>query len=156
MFVTTFFLAIASVLGIGIEPPLQTPPVSITEVVAPTSTVEYLSPESPHLLTVAVDDQKEHTEVAIPASPTYCSCVLYVQSLGGKVSGNAINVIPTHFTPTAGDIAVMRYPGNVGHVAMVTKVEDSGFWITEANYHSCKKTERFIKNDYNRLVGFTR
>lgn len=153
MFVTTFFLTIASILGIGIEPPLQTPPVSITYEVAPTSTVEYLTPESPHLLTVV--DDKEHETVTAPVT-TYCSCVRYVQSLGGKVSGNAINVIPTHFTPSEGDIAIMRYPNNVGHVAMVTKVEDSGFWITEANYHSCKKTERFIRNDYNRLVGFTK
>lgn len=151
MFVTTFFLTIASVLGIGIEPPLQPPPVTV--LVAPTSTFEYLTPESPHLLTTV--DEKDHV---IPTAPvtTYCSCVRYVQSLGGKVSGNAINVIPTHFTPSEGDIAIMRYPNNVGHVALVTKVEDSGFWITEANYHSCKKTERFISNDYRRLIGFTR
>jgi len=146
--VTYVVLTIASILGppveVTAEPPLYEPqyvevPVAHQEEVTDDKDVPTEAPE-----------QKE---VEVPEG-TYCSCVLYLQSLGKDVRGDAYNATTTHSEPSVGDIAVMRYPGQLGHVALVTAVTADGFWVTESNYKKCQKTERFIPNDYPRLVGF--
>ena len=51
-----------------------------------------------------------------------------------------------------GSVAVFQY--NLPHVAYVVDMDETGFWVSEANYEPCKVGTRFIKWNDPKLVGF--
>lgn len=55
-------------------------------------------------------------------------------------------------TPFVGAVAIFQYKEK--HIALVTKLDEKGFYIKEANYIAGEYGTRFIPWDYPRLVGF--
>jgi len=83
-----------------------------------------------------------------------CECVRYARSLGVEIPYNlhAIGLQPNS-PPVENGLALFRYK-NFYHVGVITLLEETGFWIIEANYKKCKVTERFIYYDDPALRGF--
>lgn len=48
---------------------------------------------------------------------------------------------------------MFNYDG-VYHVAYVSKLENNGFWVKEANFKKCQKGERFVEWGNYALIGF--
>ncbi len=83
-----------------------------------------------------------------------CSCVSYVRSLVPEAPRkDAINYKP-NAAPAVGSVAIFRYKNGVGHVAFVTALYSTGFFISEANYHHCKVDDRWVAYNDPALRGF--
>lgn len=85
----------------------------------------------------------------------YCSCVLYAKSQTGFTQsvGNARNWPKNSKTPMVGGVVVTN-ESRAGHVAIITKIEDSLLFIQEANYSRCKLSSRTINVRDPRIIGF--
>lgn len=85
------------------------------------------------------------------------SCVEYAhQTLGIKQSiGYAKNQPINSKTPVENSIVVTTEGKGTGHLAIVTKVEDSGIYVKESNYVSGRITSgRFIAFDSGKIKGY--
>lgn len=83
-----------------------------------------------------------------------CSCVRAVRSFGANIpyDTDAENIEPNSEIEV-GAVAIFKTV-NYSHIAIVTNIKDSTFWVKEANYLKCQITEREINFDDERLVGF--
>lgn len=81
-----------------------------------------------------------------------CSCVVYAQSRGLAVSGNADDILPNS-PPIVGGGILFQYP-QAGHIALIRNITDTGFIIEESNYKRCKKTERLVDFNDKYIRGF--
>lgn len=54
--------------------------------------------------------------------------------------------------PSVGVVAIFQYSEK--HIALVTSLEEKGFWVKEANFEPAKIGKRFIQWNDPRLVGF--
>ncbi len=93
------------------------------------------------------------------ADSTLCSCVRFAASIVRGVPLVDAIFFPTFGTrtyPAVGRVAMFKYGAGVleSHVAVVTELEDAGFWVEEGNWRHCQKTTRFIQWDEPSLVGF--
>ena len=87
------------------------------------------------------------------SEPVECSCVAYLTSLGIKLPlGDAIDITPNS-TPHVGGIALFTY-GKLGHVALITSIDDTGFTVKEGNYHRCQQDTRYVLWTDAHLTGF--
>jgi hypothetical protein len=41
-----------------------------------------------------------------------------------------------------------------GHIAVITSITDTGYWVKEGDYIDCEITERFVEFDDYRIIGF--
>ena len=91
------------------------------------------------------------TRIELPKKSIYCSCVLYARYYSGRlIYGNANTQKPTKFSnPQVNDWVLF---GN--HVAVVVKVDGETLTIIEANYSSCRVTNRTINVNDKSIVGF--
>lgn len=127
------------------EPPLPAPQVEERPLAyVEAHYVEYIPPPPPTPLPVK----------PVPKSK-YCSCVLYVKSLINTTErwGYARDVKATSQEPAIGKV-VLTKESRLGHVALITEVEETRFKVTEANYHRCKKSERWISKDNPLIRGY--
>lgn len=83
-----------------------------------------------------------------------CSCVRAVRSFGVDIPYGVNAVDFESNTEICVGVVVILRTTDYSHVAMVTAIEETGFWIKEGNYVKCKITERFIDFDDYRLKGF--
>lgn len=90
---------------------------------------------------------------AYAASGQLCSCVVYARTI---VADLPLVRTPADLSPntTASPGVAVLLDYNVPHIAVVTRVEHEGFWITEANFHKCARGERFILWTDPALRGF--
>lgn len=87
----------------------------------------------------------------------YCSCVSHVRAITGTNTG-IIGVARNHpinsQTPEVGAIVVLA-EGSIGHVAVVTSVNEESITLDEANYAHCQRTTgRTLKRTSSRIRGF--
>lgn len=80
------------------------------------------------------------------------NCVSYIK-LFMKLPKMA-DIVP-NTTPAIGSVAIFQY-GKLKHIALVTKLEETGFFIKEANYIPALVGTRFVKWNDPRLKGFFR
>ena len=80
-----------------------------------------------------------------------CNCWLYVNNRLPYM------VRMKNFQPNSealvGGITI-EYFGDLKHVALITEVTETGIWVEESNYDSCKTGIRFIPFTKSSLVGF--
>lgn len=83
-----------------------------------------------------------------------CSCIRAVRSWGVKIpyGMNAEDIEP-NTEIEIGAVAIFREK-NGGHIGVVTRIGEKGFWIKEANYVECEITERWISFEDKRLIGY--
>ena len=90
-------------------------------------------------------------ETLIPAT---CSCIKTARNLGIDIPYDTeADDLKSNTTIFVGALALFKYP-NFSHVAVVTKLEASGFWVHEGNYKLCEMTKRFILYNDPALRGF--
>ncbi len=91
--------------------------------------------------------------------PQYCSCVAglreYIPSTP-HVDARWFQTFGYRTTPAVGRVAMFNYgPGDERqHVAYISKIEDTGFWVKDWNWKPCQKLTHFIKWDDPAIVGF--
>lgn len=107
----------------------------------------------PHRVFAAFEIPEITLLIDKPYNQIFCSCITYLKSLGKTVSGDAWNLQPNTGIHE-GAIALFHYSNRLGHAALVTKIENEGFFISEVNFRKCAYTERFIKWNYYALYGF--
>lgn len=85
-----------------------------------------------------------------------CSCILYIQSRGIPISGDAKDLVPNWKGEVyKGDIALFYFPTtNIYHAALVEEVYIGAFLVSEANFVEGEITERVIRKDDPFLRGF--
>lgn len=87
---------------------------------------------------------------------TGCSCIQTAKALGVKVSGNAKDLKPNS-SPKVGGLILMKY-GEVYHVAVIMEIIPTSygqlFKVREGNYQKCKITEREIRSDDRKILGY--
>lgn len=83
-----------------------------------------------------------------------CSCVRAVRSWGVDLPYgiNAEDIEP-NTEIEIGVVAIFNEKSG-GHIGLVTRIGEKGFWVKESNYVKCEITERFIDFDDYRLVGY--
>lgn len=83
-----------------------------------------------------------------------CSCIRAVRSWGVEIpyGMNAEDIKP-NIDIEIGAVAIFREKDG-GHIGVVTKIGEKGFWIKESNYVECEITERFIDYTDYRLIGY--
>src|SRR3990167_3421056 len=88
--------------------------------------------------------------------PATCSCVKTARNLGANIPyGVDAGDLKANAHPGLGALALFRYSSGA-HVAVITEIQEDGFFVKEGNFELCKLTCRFIQwNDLN-LVGFWR
>ena len=82
---------------------------------------------------------------------TVCSCVQFAKALGVKIPRglSAWDLLP-NTTPGIGKLVLI----NGNHVAVITKIEGTGFWVREANWRPCTTGSRFILWNSKSIRGF--
>ncbi len=97
---------------------------------------------------VAADKAKQTTS-------GFCSCVNFAKRLTGYASvvGAAKNWPTNIDRATVGGVVVLKESVS-GHVAYITSVSDNSFTVAEANYISCKKSNRVISLTDPEIIGF--
>ena len=88
-----------------------------------------------------------------------CNCVIWAR---GKVPSlpyglwtlNDKKKIINAQNPKKGNVAIMNVGGNVGHVSFVKYVGKNHLTIQEANYKSCKISERHDTAKALKIVGY--
>ncbi len=94
----------------------------------------------------------------LPSESNSCNCVLfarhYVPSLpfGLWTLGDKKKIINA-YTPTVGNVAIMSV-GLWGHVGIVTGISGNIITIKEANYKTCKITERAGMATELKIIGY--
>lgn len=87
---------------------------------------------------------------------SFCSCVTYARYKSGINTGSvgyARNWPINSVTPRPGGVVVTR-EGRVGHVGVVTSVNDNSINIIEANYVRCRLTERTLPLNSSVIRGY--
>jgi hypothetical protein len=86
-----------------------------------------------------------------PSQSLYCSCVLYARYYTGRqIFGNANTLHPDKTSnPKVGDWVIFW-----NHVAVIVDIRDDSYLIKEANYFKCALSEREIKIDDPKILGF--
>jgi hypothetical protein len=88
-----------------------------------------------------------------------CNCVLFARSIVkslpyGLWTIKDKNRIINSQKPEKGDVAIMSVGLPVGHVGVVMKVGSNHLTIKEANFKSCKITERHDTKRNLKIVGY--
>jgi hypothetical protein len=88
-----------------------------------------------------------------------CNCVLYARSIVkslpfGLWTIKEKNRIINSQKPEKGDVAIMNIGLPTGHVGVVEKVGSNHLTIKEANFKSCKITERHDTIKNFKITGF--
>lgn len=84
--------------------------------------------------------------------------MVYLQTVKGysHITGDAIDLIPTHFkNPKSGDVIIFHYP-TVGHAAYIEAVMPKAYYISEWNYYEGEYSERVIMKNDPHIHGFIR
>lgn len=84
------------------------------------------------------------------------NCVMYAKFVTGHLNeswGIPKKMVPTSPIPYVGGI-VITTEGPVGHVAVITKIEDSVLYLKEANYVPSQITTRVLKMDSPVIRGY--
>ena len=86
--------------------------------------------------------------------PTHCSCIKGLRMRGVKIPYNTdASDLEPNATPAVGRLALFDYNG-LAHVALITKIEETGFWVKESNYSACREGKRFVKWNDKSSRGF--
>lgn len=85
-----------------------------------------------------------------------CSCIRSARSFGADIPSetDAINLEPNTGISLGVVVIFLTDDKEVRHVAVVTNIEEEGFWVKEGNYVKCEITERYISFDDHRIIGF--
>lgn len=80
-----------------------------------------------------------------------CNCGIFARNRGLNFKPvEYVEELEPNGRPMIGGGVLFTY----GHLAVITKIEEDGFWIIESNYRRCKVSERFIKWGDNTIKGF--
>lgn len=82
---------------------------------------------------------------------TACNCFSLVKTKIKNLPRMA-DIYPNS-VPDVGKVAIFYY-GSVKHVAYITKITGTGFWVLEANYEPCLIEKRFVSYADRALVGY--
>lgn len=89
--------------------------------------------------------------VVIKEDPIACNCYAYVRS---KIPTLPLaNLVKPNTTPHIGAVAIFDYDG-LPHYGIISKLTDSGFYLTDSNYVHCKYLTHFISWSDKAIVGF--
>lgn len=83
------------------------------------------------------------------------NCYLYVKSIYPTLP--LANRIVSNTTPYIGAVAFFEYgkkDGDLPHYAVVTKLEDKGFWVKDTNFGGPGYRTHFVEWSDTRLRGF--
>jgi hypothetical protein len=83
------------------------------------------------------------------------SCMVALNYWGVRVSGNAMDLVP-NTQPAVGVVALFKYGDGVNqhHAALITDIEENGFWVRETNFKRGQETRRFVSWKDKNLRGF--
>lgn len=84
-----------------------------------------------------------------------CSCIESIKQWTGHAGeswGNAWNVQPEFFTPRVG--AMIITSEGRGHVGLVTGFDDANVYIHDANYVSCRESNRSLPLNSPLIRGY--
>lgn len=85
-----------------------------------------------------------------------CYCVTYLREvLGVNINGHAYTIEGNIFSPEVGDVILFSYETD-DHAALITAKLKTGYWVKEANFHTCQAGERFVSFDDPFIRGFYR
>ena len=82
-----------------------------------------------------------------------CSCMLYIQSRGIELFGDAKDQTPNSDVPMVGGVVLLQYNG-INHAAYIESVHGTGIKVSETNYKKCKYTERIILYGSPSIIGY--
>jgi hypothetical protein len=91
------------------------------------------------------------TRIEWPNQKILSSCVLFARYYTGRqIFGNANTLHPDKTSnPKVGDWVIFW-----NHVAVIVDIRDDSYLIKEANYFKCALSEREIKIDDPKILGF--
>jgi len=84
----------------------------------------------------------------------YDNCVKFVHTIDPRVPFQDATQFTPNTTPHEGAVALFKYRSGASHVALVTKIEEEFFEVTDANYVPGKITVRKVPWDNYALRGF--
>ena len=88
-----------------------------------------------------------------PINNFACSCIQTARILGANIPlGNNAENIAANSYPIVGGLVLFSY--KVKHVAFITKLEETGFWVKEGNFIPCTVGVRFIRWNDPFITGF--
>ena len=102
---------------------------------------------------------KKYVEILNATDPNRCNCVFWVRARVPKLPFglwtilNKKKIINDH-TPRVGSVAIINVGLPWGHVALVKKVGTQHLTIQEANFKSCKITERHGNTADLKIIGY--
>jgi hypothetical protein len=118
---------------------------TITEPLTPSVAQAYYEPYEP---VDAPEIALEHPKID-PETTIEGNCYLYVNQF---VKLPLMQEITPNTTPIVGSVAILQY--KVPHLAYVTALEETGFWVKESNYVPGKIGTRFIKWNEKTIKGY--
>lgn len=98
--------------------------------------------------TIAVQPLTVETEEEPQDDPLASNCYLYVQSLIPSLPHSS--KIETNTPPYVGAVVFMDYP----HYAIITKLEETGFWVKDTNWGGPGYRTHFLRWDNKHIKGF--
>src|SRR3990167_7975844 len=100
-------------------------------------------------------EQSQISFYQVPQS-VLCSCVNTSKYILGKQDsgpwGNARDIKPNSDIPTIGGIVITNEGG--GHIGIIVSKSGEFITIREGNYEPCRLTERTIRIDNEKILGF--
>lgn len=81
---------------------------------------------------------------------TPCNCYSFAKLFASLPK--MADIVPNTPYPRVGDIIILQY--RVKHIAVITKVTESGIWVKEANYIPCKTGSRLIEWGDKNVKGY--
>lgn len=122
-------------------------------------TIHYTNYNTPQVRKEIVIEEPEPAiplEVVEPPKEKYnvnCFCVSYLRQFIPELPRQDAKDFVNNDTPAVGRLALFKY-NKINHIALITSLESKGFWVKEANYIPCEKSERFIRWDDKAISGF--
>jgi len=95
-----------------------------------------------------IEVQLSSTVVAVPIDPEASNCYMFVQSLIPSLPRSS--ELKSNTTPFVGAVVLMDFP----HYAIVTKLEETGFWVKDSNWGGPGYRTHFVPWGYKHIEGF--
>ncbi len=113
-------------------------------VTAPTVSVAHAQ-SAPQSLKIDITEEQPKESIKDPIAS---NCYLYVKSLIPSLPRSSD--ITSNTTPFVGAVVIMDFP----HYAIVTKLEETGFWVKDSNWGGPGYRTHFIPWGYKHIEGF--
>ncbi len=92
-----------------------------------------------------------------PIDEVACNCYLYVKARISNLP--MMKDVVGSTTPSVGAVAIFEYIDKhtfetVKHIAIITSLGDTGFYVKESNFVGCEYGKRFIEYSDSHIRGF--